>query len=99
MRLSDFAGAAGIAALLAMPLALYELLGNVDDRSAEAFEARRAFAADLDERRREAAAYAICAEFLGPNSAPVWQADGSMRCANKRGHVIKTLSHFPERRL
>lgn len=99
MRAADILGALAIAALLTLPSALSELFAGVDDRSSEQLAARDEIAAARVEDRRNAAARAICAETHGENSAPVWRPDGSMRCATKRGHVIRTLSHYPERRL
>ena len=41
------------------------------------------------EQRAERAAWAMCADATGsPNTVPVWQADGSVRCATKRGHLL-----------
>lgn len=45
------------------------------------------------EQRAERAAWAMCADATGsPNTVPVWQADGSVRCATKRGHLLTTVA-------
>lgn len=45
------------------------------------------------QQRAERAAWAMCADATGsPNTVPVWQADGSVRCATKRGHLLMKVA-------
>lgn len=45
------------------------------------------------QQRAERVAWAMCADATGsPNTVPVWQADGSVRCATKRGHLLTKVA-------
>jgi hypothetical protein len=95
VSLDELLGAIGIAAVLCLPAAISEYAETMPDHSAEQLIARKAIAAEAEDRRRNAGARAMCAEALGENSSPVWLTDGSVRCADKRGRVMRTAVTSP----